>query len=118
MKKESGIQDPELSIAIDIGGTFTDVVIADRGGTLFEIAKTPSTPLTPSDGFIDAVKQVMDLVSAKEKSIEVVLHGSTVVTNAILEGKLSKTALITTKGFRHVLEIGRAEIPRLSLIHI
>ena len=112
MKKESGIQDPELSIAIDIGGTFTDVVIADRDGTLFEIAKTPSTPLTPSDGFIDAVKQVMDLVSAKEKSIEVVLHGSTVVTNAILEGKLSKTALITTKGFRHVLEIGRAEIPR------
>ena len=71
MKKESGIQDPELSIAIDIGGTFTDVVIADRDGTLFEVAKTPSTPLTPSAGFIDSVQQVMDLVDAKENSIGV-----------------------------------------------
>ena len=112
MKKDSGIHNPELSVAIDIGGTFTDVVIADRDGNLFEVAKTPSTPLTPSAGFIDSVQQVMDLVDAKENSIEVVLHGSTVVTNAILEGKLAKTALITTQGFRHVLEIGRAEIPR------
>ncbi|MDA1238891.1 MAG: hydantoinase/oxoprolinase family protein [Proteobacteria bacterium] len=111
--------DPDMrfSIAIDIGGTFTDVVIADSNGKIFKIAKTASTPENPSEGFVHAVKMAMKLANANAKSIDVVLHGSTVATNAILEGKGARTALITTKGFRHVLQIGRAEIPRESNLY-
>ena len=104
-------------IAIDIGGTFTDSVIANKKGNVFKVAKTASTPSNPSQGFIKSVTNVLKLADVNPSSVEVVLHGSTVVTNAILENKGAKTALITTKGFRHVLEIGRAEIPRESNLY-
>ena len=63
-------------------------------------------------GFFEAVDSVLKLSNADKEDIEIVFHGSTVATNAILENKGVKTALITSKGFRYVLEIGRAEIPR------
>ncbi len=107
----------DFSIAIDIGGTFTDSVIANKKGNVFKVAKTASTPSNPSQGFIKSVTNVLKLADVNPSSVEVVLHGSTVVTNAILENKGAKTALITTKGFRHVLEIGRAEIPRESNLY-
>lgn len=107
----------DFSIAIDIGGTFTDSVIANKKGKVFKVAKTASTPSNPSQGFIKSVTKVLKLADVDPSSVEVVLHGSTVVTNAILENKGAKTALITTKGFRHVLEIGRAEIPRESNLY-
>ena len=107
----------DFSIAIDIGGTFTDSVIANKKGNVFKVAKTASTPSNPSQGFIKSVTKVLKLADVDPSSVEVVLHGSTVVTNAILENKGAKTALITTKGFRHVLEIGRAEIPRESNLY-
>jgi len=107
----------DFSIAIDIGGTFTDSVIANKKGNVFKVAKTASTPSNPSQGFIKSVTKVLKLADVNPSSVEVVLHGSTVVTNAILENKGAKTALITTKGFRHVLEIGRAEIPRESNLY-
>ena len=107
----------DFSIAIDIGGTFTDSVIANKKGNVFKVAKTASTPSNPSQGFIKSVTNVLKLADVDPSSVEVVLHGSTVVTNAILENKGAKTALITTKGFRHVLEIGRAEIPRESNLY-
>ena len=107
----------DFSIAIDIGGTFTDSVIANKKGKVFKVAKTASTPSNPSQGFIKSVTNVLKLADVNPSSVEVVLHGSTVVTNAILENKGAKTALITTKGFRHVLEIGRAEIPRESNLY-
>jgi len=86
-------------------------------GALVKVAKTASTPSNPSQGFIKSVTNVLKLADVNPSSVEVVLHGSTVVTNAILENKGAKTALITTKGFRHVLEIGRAEIPRESNLY-
>ena len=107
----------DFSIAIDIGGTFTDSVIANKKGNVFKVAKTASTPSNPSQGFIKSVTNVLKLADVNPSSVDVVLHGSTVVTNAILENKGAKTALITTKGFRHVLEIGRAEIPRESNLY-
>lgn len=107
----------DFSIAIDIGGTFTDSVIANKKGKVFKVAKTASTPSNPSQGFIKSVTKVLKLADVDPSSVDVVLHGSTVVTNAILENKGAKTALITTKGFRHVLEIGRAEIPRESNLY-
>ena len=99
-------------IAVDIGGTFTDAVIADYKNKSFLVTKTNSTPANPAIGFFNAVENAIELASAKENEITTLFHGSTVATNAILESKGSKTALITTRGFRHVLDIGRAEIPR------
>ena len=111
------MSDNSVRLGVDIGGTFTDSVIANKKGNVFKVAKTASTPSNPSQGFIKSVTNVLKLADVNPSSVEVVLHGSTVVTNAILENKGAKTALITTKGFRHVLEIGRAEIPRESNLY-
>ena len=102
----------QFAIAVDIGGTFTDVVIADRDKNCFFVTKTGSTPMNPADGFFNAVESALKLCDASPEDVSIVFHGSTVATNAILESKGAKTALLTTKGFRHVLDIGRAEIPR------
>ena len=87
----------------DIGGTFTDIAYIDPDGFLFT-EKVPSTPGNYGRGVVDglgglAEKQSLDLGGLKEMA-----HGCTVATNAILEGKGAKTALVTTAGFRDVLE--------------
>ncbi len=93
------------AIGIDIGGTFVDVVVADEAGVRF--AKAPSTPSAPAEGVL---RILADLISRNEvdpSGVVRIVHGSTVATNALLEGKTARTALITTRGFRDVLEIGR-----------
>lgn len=106
-----------LVLALDVGGTFTDVVIADRAGATFEVAKTASTPHNQAEGFFAGVEAALAQAAARAGEIDTVLHGSTVATNAILESKGARTALITTQGFRHVLEIGRGEIPRAANLY-
>lgn len=105
---------PDYALALDVGGTFTDVIMADRAGGALWVAKSPSTPAAPADGFFGGVDKMLELAGVGPGEIVTVLHGSTVVTNAILEGKGARTGLITTAGFRHVMEIGRAEIPRAA----
>ena len=102
------------ALSLDVGGTFTDVILADRAGGALHVAKSPSVPSAPADGFFGGVDKMLDLSGAGPAEIATVLHGSTIVTNAILEGKGARTGLVTTRGFRHVLEIGRAEIPRAA----
>ena len=102
------------ALSLDVGGTFTDVILADRAGGALHVAKSPSVPSAPADGFFGGVDKMLDRSGAGSAEIATVLHGSTIVTNAILEGKGARTGLVTTKGFRHVLEIGRAEIPRAA----
>jgi N-methylhydantoinase A len=102
----------ELAVAVDIGGTFTDVTLADRASGQLWRAKTPSTPSDPSEAFLIGVMLALEEARAESKTIGRVLHGTTVATNLILEGKTARTALVTTAGFRHVLEIGRQDIPR------
>ncbi|MEC9044072.1 MAG: hydantoinase/oxoprolinase family protein [Pseudomonadota bacterium] len=99
-------------VAADIGGTFTDIAAVTEDGDLLTW-KLPSTP----PNFADAVSKGIAALS-REYSIELsdineVLHGCTVATNAILEQKGAKTALITTRGFRDVLEIQRVRVPKL-----
>ena len=101
-----------FAIAVDIGGTFTDIVIADNRQNRFVVSKTSSTPENPATGFFNAVEDVLRLAEVEPEAVEIVFHGSTVATNAILEHKGARTALLTSRGFRHVLDIGRAEIPR------
>src|SRR5215475_2396454 len=100
------------TIAIDVGGTFTDITFADAGSGATWVAKTPSTPADLSGGFINAVRKVLALAGRTAPDILRVFHGTTTATNAILEGKTPPTALITTAGFKYVLEIGRHDIPR------
>ncbi len=106
-----------FSLAVDIGGTFTDVTLQDQArGTAWR-AKTPSTQTDPSIGFLTGVRLALDAAGVGPAEIGRVLHGTTVATNLILENKGAVTALVTTAGFRHVLEIGRQDIPRHSNLY-
>ncbi len=91
---------PRTVVGIDVGGTFTDVAVLQDGR--LSVHKLPSTPQNPSLGIVQGV----DEVGVDRNSTDFV-HGSTVATNALLEGKGSRTALVTTMGFEDVLEIGR-----------
>ena len=101
-----------FAVAVDIGGTFTDISLMDRGSGQVWRAKTPSIPADPSEAFMAGVRTVLADAQIEPGILDQVLHGTTVATNMILEGKRAKTALITTQGFRHVLAIGRQDIPR------
>jgi N-methylhydantoinase A len=100
------------TLAIDVGGTFTDITFADAATGALWVAKTPSTPDDLSTGFITAVRKVLALAGRAPADVLRVFHGTTTATNAILEGKTPPTALVTTAGFKYVLEIGRHDIPR------
>ena len=97
-------------VAIDIGGTFTDIaLLADAG--LIHQSKISSTPDDPSIAVIEGVGQLLAELSISPSAIAEVLHGTTVGSNTILQRKGAKTGLITTRGFRDVLEIGRIRMP-------
>jgi N-methylhydantoinase A len=100
------------TLAIDVGGTFTDITFTDAATGALWVAKTPSTPGDLSAGFITAVRKVLALAGRAPADVLRVFHGTTTATNAILEGKTPPTALVTTAGFKYVLEIGRHDIPR------
>lgn len=101
-----------FAVAVDIGGTFTDITLQDTASGRAWRAKTPSTPADPSQAFITGVLLALNEANARAGDVTRALHGTTVATNLILEGKTARTALVTTAGFRHVLEIGRQDIPR------
>ena len=91
---------PRTVVGIDVGGTFTDIAVLQDGR--LTVHKLPSTPRNPTDGIIQGVGEAgVEIESAD------FVHGSTVATNALLEGKGARTALVTTMGFEDVLEIGR-----------
>lgn len=106
-----------LAIAIDIGGTFTDVSLIDRASGQVWRAKTPSVPSDPSEAFLNGIRLALAEAGASAEALGQVLHGTTVATNMILEGKGARTALVTTRGFRHVLAIGRQDIPRKANLY-
>ena len=93
-----------LVLGIDIGGTFTDLILYDTEAGTFSAGKVPSVPGRQWEG-LAAGLAALDLDAGRLASV---VHGTTVGTNAILEGKTARTALVTTKGFRDVLEIGRS----------
>jgi N-methylhydantoinase A len=99
---------PSLIVGVDVGGTFTDLFFLDqRDGTCF-VGKVPSTSGDASRGFLDGLRG-----GAKDlRTLGTVVHGTTVGTNALLERKGARTGLITTRGFRDVLEMRRRDRPR------
>ncbi len=98
-------------LAVDIGGTFTDVVLFDAARREVAFVKAPTTPADRSRGFFDGIAQVLAQQDVAPERVASLTHGSTVATNAVLEGKGSRLGLIVTGGFRDILEIGRAYIP-------
>ena len=98
--------------AADIGGTFTDVAVLTPDGQL-ATRKLPSTPSNYADAVIAGVRSLLEEIESPLDALEELLHGCTVATNAILEGKGARTALLTTRGFRDVLELRRVRVPNL-----
>lgn len=96
------------TIGVDVGGTFTDLVLTDESGGPPVIAKVPSTPDNQAFGVLAAIAETgVDLAD-----VDIIVHGTTATTNALLERKLAPIGLITTKGFRDVLELGRRTRPK------
>jgi N-methylhydantoinase A len=107
---------PDLYIGVDIGGTFTDFVIYDpETGEIFT-SKRLSTPVNPAQAVLEGLKDLLVSHSKGKENLTphyVITHGSTVATNSLLERKGSRTGLVTTKGFRDVIQIGRQDRPVL-----
>ncbi len=99
--------DKPVRIAVDIGGTFTDLQIHDARSGQIWTHKTATTPADPSQGLITGIRGAARRFGFSTADIGLMMHGSTIATNAVLERKLPKGALITTAGFEDVLEIGR-----------
>lgn len=107
-----------VRIGIDSGGTFTDVMAVGEEGQIHTL-KVPSTPEDPAQGFEEALRQMLETLDISPSQVDWVLHGTTVAINAILERRFPTIALITTKGFRDLLEIARQTVPgeRGSIYH-
>ena len=101
-----------IRIGADVGGTFTDVILIDAGGNIWT-HKVPSTPPNFEQAVLSAIAHLLSTTGAAGTSVSEVAHGTTVATNAVLERRGAKTALITTKGFRDVLELRRIRAPQM-----
>jgi N-methylhydantoinase A len=100
-----------LRIGIDTGGTFTDIVCVDTASGAVSVTKVPSTPVNPALGLVNGVRKILGEVAGSEDNIVGLAHGTTVATNALLQGSIDSLGLIVTSGFRHVLEIARQAVP-------
>jgi N-methylhydantoinase A len=107
-----------MLLGVDVGGTFTDAALLD--GDRLVTAKAPTTPRDQSEGVIAAVEAALERAGAEASGVERFVHGMTVGTNALLEGKVARTALLATEGFTDLEELGRqarAELYRLCAGH-
>jgi N-methylhydantoinase A len=96
-------------VGIDVGGTFTDLFYSGGVGKPHQILKVPSTPQDPSVGLLDALRAA----GLEAADLDAILHGTTIATNAVIERRGAKCALITTSGFRDLLELGRRDRPTM-----
>lgn len=98
-------------LGIDVGGTFTDLLLADEEtGALFPV-KTPSTPADPSIGVLTGIDKICQMAGVKPEQIDYLMHGTTVATNAVLEGKGARVGLVVTDGYKQVLHVARSWTP-------
>src|SRR5918999_5309492 len=100
-----------MLLGVDVGGTFTDAALLD--GESLHTAKVPTTPADQSAGVIASVEEVLRRAGAEPAAVESFSHGMTVGTNALLEERGARTALIATKGFTDLLEVARQNRPDL-----
>ena len=98
-------------IGIDTGGTFTDIVSVDTLTGATEVTKVASTPSNPAIGLVRGVNQILEASGATTDHVAGLAHGTTVATNALLQGEIDSLGLIVNAGFRHILEIARQSVP-------
>ncbi|MBC2652002.1 hydantoinase/oxoprolinase family protein [Novosphingobium aerophilum] len=98
-------------LGVDVGGTFTDLLLFDTASGAFWRHKTPSTPHDSSEGILNGVTAICANAGVQPADIDFFLHGTTVATNAVLEGKGARVGLVTTEGYRHVMQIARSFVP-------
>ena len=110
MSKAGRFPTSPVRVGVDTGGTFTDFVFFAEGK--LRLFKLPSTPADPSVAILAGLQRISDQTGVDFSNLEVI-HGTTVGTNAILEGRGARTALVTTSGFEDVIEIGRQARPAL-----
>ena len=92
-------------VGVDVGGTFTDVVLVEETTGEILVAKVATVPADPSEGCIDAIDKAIRHYALEPRQFAFTVHGTTIATNTIIEGKGAKAGLITSEGFRDVLEI-------------
>jgi N-methylhydantoinase A len=98
-------------LGVDVGGTFTDLLLFNEERGAFWRHKTASTPHDSSEGILNGVDAICAQAGVAANDIEYLLHGTTVATNAVLEGKGARVGLVTTEGFRHIMQIARSYVP-------
>ncbi|MBB4614662.1 hydantoinase/oxoprolinase family protein [Novosphingobium taihuense] len=98
-------------LGVDVGGTFTDLLLFDTSSSAFWRHKTPSTPHDSSEGILNGVSAICEKAGITPGDVDYFLHGTTVATNAVLEGKGSRVGLVTTEGYRHIMQIARSFVP-------
>ncbi|MDH2328682.1 hydantoinase/oxoprolinase family protein [Cereibacter sp. SYSU M97828] len=100
-----------MRLGVDVGGTFTDLLLHDEATGRVWQAKTPSTPQDQSIGVAEGVRLICEKAGISTADLDMVLHGTTVATNAVLEGKGARVGLLTTKGFEYVLHLAKSWTP-------
>jgi N-methylhydantoinase A len=98
-------------IGIDTGGTFTDIVSVDTVSGTTHVTKVASTPANPAIGLVRGVNEILTAAGATSDDVAGLAHGTTVATNALLQGEINSLGLIVNSGFRHILEIARQSVP-------
>ena len=98
-------------LGVDVGGTFTDLLLFNVDTGAFWRHKTPSTPHDSSEGILNGVTAICADAGISADAIDYFLHGTTVATNAVLEGKGARVGLVTTEGYRHIMQIARSYVP-------
>jgi N-methylhydantoinase A len=107
-------------VSVDVGGTFTDFLIADETGD-FQIHKTPSVPKDPSKGVLNGLNEIASdrgvAIAEFLKQVDIIVHGTTITTNAVITGDYAKTGFLTTKGFRDYLNERRGQKPHVTYVN-
>lgn len=98
-------------LGVDVGGTFTDLLLIDESTSKTFRVKTPSTPADQSEGVLSGIAKICESAGITPGKLTSLMHGTTVATNAVLEGKGAKVGLIVTDGYRQVLHVGRSFVP-------
>src|SRR5829696_968765 len=93
-------------VGVDIGGTFTDLILLDDRSGRFTISKSLTTPGDPSEAIETVLADALERAAAGAGEVAQIVHGTTLVTNALIERKGARTALLTTRGFRDAVEMG------------
>jgi N-methylhydantoinase A len=98
-------------LGVDVGGTFTDLMLVDEASGRFWRTKTPSTPHDPSVAVVSGIEKICGQAQVDPQQITQIMHGTTVATNVVLEGKGARVGLLTTEGFKQILHLARSQTP-------